>query len=91
MSKYLLKISGSNQIVNTIDWDGITTLTPPPGYTIEEYISGSGDTINYFAEVSESSRKIIGGELYGSFEGELTGSILLNVKTFDELFNESNS
>jgi hypothetical protein len=89
MSKYLLKISGSNQIVNTIDWDGITTLTPPPGYTIEEYISGSGDTINYFAEVSESSRKIIGGELYGSFEGELTGSILLNGKTFDELFNET--
>lgn len=46
MSQYLLKLSGSNEIYNIIDWDGIKPLTVPVGYVFEPFVSESVDFIN---------------------------------------------
>jgi hypothetical protein len=89
MSKYLLKVSGSNQIVNVVDWDGIGSLIAPSGYEFEPFVTESVDFINYFEEYTEETIEKLYGELEGKFTGELTGSITINGKTFQQIINET--
>ena len=89
MAKYLLKISGSNNIVNTIEWDGTGSLTPPTGYVFEASISGSSSSINYLPTSSDDHMPSFYGNLSGVFSGDLIGSVRLNGKEIDTIFNET--
>ena len=82
MSLYLLKISGSDEVENIFEWDGSGSLTAPSGYVFELYTSAS--VTNYS---SSTELELFGGNFAGLFTGELSGSILLNGKTFDEVIN----
>ena len=84
MSLYLLKVSGSNEVENIFEWNGSGSLTAPSGYVFELYTSAS--VTNYS---SSTALELFGGSFAGLFTGELSGSILLNGKTFDEVVNET--
>jgi hypothetical protein len=51
MSKYLLKLSGSNEILNIIQWSGSNDFTPPSGYVIEPFVTESLHFINKISVV----------------------------------------
>jgi len=87
MAKYFLKLSGSNNIENIIEWDGVSTYTPPPGYVIELVTTTA--SINYAPSASKYEEPIFGGKLFGEFSGELTGSIIINGQTLDDIVNET--
>ena len=77
MSKYILKNSGSNEIITIIEWDGSTDLGfPSSSYSLELYTSSSG----YIKYVSESIRNMeqYSGEFYGDFSGDLKTSVTIN-------------
>ena len=84
MSLYLLKISGSNEVENIFEWNGSGSLTAPSGYVFELYTSASVTSYS-----SSTALELFGGSFAGLFTGELSGSILLNGKTFDEVINET--
>ena len=84
MSLYLLKISGSNEVENIFEWNGSGSLTAPSGYVFELYTSASVTSYS-----SSTALELFGGSFAGLFTGELSGSILLNGKTFDEVVNET--
>ena len=87
MAKYFLKLSGSNNITNVIEWDGISPYTTPPGYVIE--LATTTASINYVPSASNYEEPIFGGKLFGEFSGILTGSILINGQTIDELIHQT--
>lgn len=89
MSKYLLKLLGSGEIVNIIEWNGSGSLIAPSGYEFEPFVTESVDFINYFDGYTEETIAKLFGELEGKFSGELTGSITINGKTFEEIMNET--
>ena len=87
MAKYFLKLSGSNDIEGIIEWDGVSSYTPPPGYTLELVTTTA--SINYNPSSSLYTDPVFGGKLFGEFSGELTGSITINGKTIDDILNET--
>lgn len=89
MSKYLLKITGSNDIVNIVEWNETGSLEAPLGYVFEPFVTGSTDFINYITDTTQSNLPSFYGEMGGYFTGELTGSIKYNGKTFEEFINET--
>ena len=82
MSLYLLKISGSDEVENIFEWDGSGSLTAPPGYVFELYTT---ESITSYS--SSTELELFGGSFAGYFTGELSGSIFVNGKTFDEVIN----
>lgn len=89
MSQYLLKVIGSNEIVNIVEWDGDGSLIAPSGYEFQPFVTESTDYINYQEIFELNDIPVIAGNLFGQFSGELTGSILFNGKTFDDLMYET--
>lgn len=87
MSSYVLKLSGSNQIVNTINWDGIS-----PIYTgsfivqpLEEFEIEFSSSLNDFPQnpnpelshtITKNAKTF--SNFIGTFQGDLTGSITIN-------------
>jgi hypothetical protein len=89
MSKYLLKITGSNDIINVVEWNETGSLEAPEGYVFEPFVTGSTDFINYITDTTQSNLPYFYGEMDGYFTGELTGSIKYNGKTLEEFINET--
>lgn len=88
MAIYSLIEVSSNQVVNVIDWDPTSSYSPPDGYTLELYTTES----YFFSQQEDTSTEYINtlaGEFIGNFTGELTGSISINGKSFDDLLKET--
>lgn len=90
MSKYLLKISGSNEIVNIIEWDGVTPLSFPSMYEITPF---SDETIEFIQNPTSSLDAVQNnyGFFDGEFQGNLSGSITIDNKTVTHILNETPS
>jgi hypothetical protein len=95
MAEYLLKITGSNEVVNIVYYDGTGSFDAPDGYYFEvltvdqNLISMSYFVSESFAPESLDDIPYYHGNISGIFSGELTGSILVNGKLFDNIFNET--
>lgn len=86
MSTYLLKLTGSNEIVNIFEWDGLTDLSFPSIYTIEPFVTSSTDFIMNPTS-SLDSIKDYAGNFYGDFYGNLSGSISINGTPIVDVLN----
>lgn len=89
MSKYLLKITGSDEIINIVKWNGVGELTAPEGHYYTPFVTESIDFIEYVPTSSIDEINYFGGSLFGTFEGELTGSININGRTLDTILYET--
>jgi hypothetical protein len=89
MANYILKISGSNEVINMIEWNGSGSLIAPDGYTFELLSNSSSFTSSIFTS-SQSNFEFYDGRLSGTFSGEIVGSVLINGKTLNEIIHESN-
>jgi hypothetical protein len=87
MAKYALKQIGTENILSIIEWDGVSSYTPPSGYEVE--LLQSNETINYYPEEIVQYDPVYAGRLFGSFEGALNGEITINGKPIDELIHET--
>ena len=47
MAAYLLKLISTGEVVNIIEWDGVSSYTPPTGYELELITTSSADNIDY--------------------------------------------
>lgn len=90
MSKYLLKISGSDEIVNIIEWDGVSALSFPSIYEISPF---SDETIEFVQNLTSSldAVQVNYGFFDGEFQGNLSGSITINNKTVSHILNETSA
>ena len=87
MAQYFLKLSGSNNIENIIEWDGVSSYTPPTGYVLELVTTTA--SINYAPSASIYEDPVFGGKLFGQFEGNLTGSVTFNGETLPQILSRT--
>ena len=85
MAIYELRVSSSNELINIIKWDGISTYTTESGtilvpYTTESYIQNTSSVEFVPGYI---------GNIGGNFNGNLTEKTFFNEKPLSSKFNET--
>ena len=88
MSKYILKLTGSNEIVSIIEWDGVAELSFPSLYELEPFVTSSTDFIlNPTSSIDAITNYV--GVFDGDFVGNLSGSVTINGQSFNDLIHST--